>query len=799
MKLESRRRKAEGDGQDIFRSLPIACCLPLAAFYFLPRLHVSLSSSGRALLVAALLVSAYALVRYWQSLDKRAGTIRYALVSLRALTLLLLACALAGVRAEYQDAARARVLLRSVSGVEESRNTETNGTGNQDHARQQMIAVLRAKGFEIVEANNEESAQSVQPDGSFVAGVLLTDGAISAAEASREVERMRRGGGDAPVFAVTNYPASGVPSVALERVTVLAQAVRGVPIAVRLLIHARGMRGRESLVTISDEAKVQVGARVGWTSDDERQAVVISVVPKVAGWIDYDAKVEAANGEDSAYLSRPFTVYAEERRLRVLFFESEPTWEAKFIRRALEQSGLFEVDYLAQVSRAATVGVSEEAGGESDPETGTEPQVVSGRKKRSGAGATPEVKLHAALQSAAQLGAYDCVIVGATENKLLSSAESARLREWVERRGGGLIVLGGNSFNGSIATPGGKLYSLLPTEIGAPQLAAEGQDVSRGRPLEAEKMRAEGLLTPTEAGASGALAGYLSANEAAAAKRAALTGQGLRLGQLRPGGAVLAVAGEASGANGTSETGASQIAAMRYGAGRTLLFAPADSWRIRTSENNNQESTGGAFNALWQGLVLWTAAGARPVAGIVLSDESPAEGGTVTAEIRASDVSFAPLKIEKMNARLQPLSEDTSDGSQSTAQPREIGFAPDPLDESVWRARFTSPQRGRYVLETEYAAGGKSAMIEKYFAVVTSSPREAGSSLDTLNRISRESGGEAISAADTNTLVERLAAIPINAGSVHRTWELRTWWPLAFIIPLLLSLEWFARRWWKVD
>jgi hypothetical protein len=182
-----------------------------------------------------------------------------------------------------------------------------------------------------------------------------------------------------------------------------------------------------------------------------------------------------------------------------------------------------------------------------------------------------------------------------------------------------------------------------------------------------------------------------------------------------------------------------------------------------------------------------------------LSDESPAEGSTVTAEIRARDASFAPLKIEKMNARLQPLTEDASDGSQPTAQPREIGFAPDPLDESVWRARFTSPLRGRYVLETEYAAGGKSALIEKYFAVVTSSPREAGSSLDTLSRISRESGGGAINAADTNTLVERLAAIPARNGSVQHTRELRTWWPLAFIIPLLLSLEWFARRWWKVD
>jgi hypothetical protein len=487
----------------------------------------------------------------------------------------------------------------------------------------------------------------------------------------------------------------------------------------------------------------------------------------------------------------------EERRLRVLFFESEPTWEAKFIRRALEQSGLFEVDYLAQVSRAATVGISEEASEQKNEEAGTGSEGTASTKKQSGAGGTPEAKLHAALSSATRLNAYDCVIVGATQNTLLSSSESALLREWVERRGGGLIVLGGNSFNGSIVAPGGKLHALLPAEIGAPQLANGGQDVSRGRPLEVEKMHGGSSFTPTEAGASGALTGYLNASEGSAAKADMLTGQGLRLGSLHPGATALAVTGQA-GASGTSEAGAALIAAMRYGAGRTLLFAPADSWRIRTSASDDGSNVGGAFDALWQGLVLWTAAGAGKPVEMVLSDESPAVGSNVTMEIRARDASFTPLKIEKLNARLQPLTEDVGDDSVALPQPREISFAPDALDKSVWRARFTTPTQGRFVLETEYTAGGRSGTIEKHFAVVAASTQEAGASFDTLNRVSRESGGGMIN-ADTNVLVERLAAIPSSAESVRRTWDLRSWWPLALLIPLLLSTEWFLRRWWKTD
>ena len=89
--------------------------------------------------------------------------------------------------------------------------------------------------------------------------------------------------------------------------------------------------------------------------------------------------------------------------------------------------------------------------------------------------------------------------------------------------------------------------------------------------------------------------------------------------------------------------------------------------------------------------------------------------------------------------------------------------------------------------------------MEKYFAVVAAPPHVEGAALDTLSRVSRESGGELIAATDTNSLVERLLAIRSNTGSVRRTWELRTWWPLAFLIPLLLSVEWFVRRWWRID
>jgi len=317
-------------------------------------------------------------------------------------------------------------------------------------------------------------------------------------------------------------------------------------------------------------------------------------------------------------------------------------------------------------------------------------------------------------------------------------------------------------------------------------------------PLEAEKTRVQTALVPTEAGALGPLSGYLSASEGRLA--AALTGQGFGLRGLRPGAIVLASAGQ-SGADVPSSNSNSArvplIASMRYGAGRTLVFAPADSWRIRTSASGAQDDTSGPFGALWQGIVLWMAEGARPRVEIVLDDESPAVGQSVTAEIRVRDAAFASMKIDRVKARLQPLTEDTSEAAATSAarQPQEILFEPDERDASVWRARFIAPPaRGRFSLEADYVANRESGRAEMLFGVVERTRMETGAANDTLRRASRASGGELFTADEINTLLERLATHRSSADRVQRTWELRTWPPLAFLLILLLSGEWLARR-----
>jgi hypothetical protein len=439
----------------------------------------------------------------------------------------------------------------------------------------------------------------------------------------------------------------------------------------------------------------------------------------------------------------------------------------------LQEAELFEVDYFAQVSKIAIAGADEPSGENPGGKTG-------------GGDESPMAKLHGILANAARLNAYDVVIFGASPDSMLSNAEATRLRDWVERRGGGLVILGGNAFAGSVAASNAKLSAILPAELESGNLRVDARTM-RGAPMEADKPRNRVALTPTQAGAGGPLRGFLSASEGNRSL-AVLSGES-RLGALRTGASVLAVSA-AAGPDGTSESGNPLMVARRFGAGRTMIFAPADSWRMRTGASGEGSETGGPFASLWQGIVLWASATARPPVELTLSAESPAASSEVVAELVVRDEAYAPLNIERVNAQLLVSQE----GAEQAAPVQQIAFSPDAIESRIWRARFTADQPGRFSLKIDYVAAGRAGSAEKYFAVVAPMSPAAGAGRDALQRLARETGGELFNAADLDSFADRIAKLPREGRTVRASWELRTWWPLALIIPLLLSAEWLLLK-----
>jgi hypothetical protein len=729
---------------------------------------VNLTVASPVILFAGLLITVALVIWLWLGLRGLAAKLRAMALVLRTLTMLLLVLLVADFAVSYQKANAIQVLVAVNSPIDvtpdrTAKLTSAKGRVTDTFSRSNILAL------EDGAYRSDDAAQS-RP----AAALLLTDGGLDPNAARSAISELQRGMGEGPVFVVTDLDESAAPRVTINFAALTGPVYRDTPFNVTARVQAVGMAGRKTSVTVADRAGVRSTEKIAWTSDDETRTLELEVIPKVAGWQDYRVSAEpAASGQPTS--ERQLAARVDERQWRVLMLEGEPTSESSFIRRSLDQGGFISVDYFAQVSR--------------DAATGNRPADPSERSNGGGTGAgSPIARLHAVLADPARLNQYDCVIVGPTPNEMLSAAETERLRQWVERRGGGLVVLGGNNFAGSIIAPNGRLTSMMPAAIESGSFASPSSVAGQGHPVEAGES-ASFALVPTSTGLTGPLRGFAKARDAENDRRDVL-GVGLKLGTVGPAAFVLAVSGDAQ--SSSSDTGTALIAAQPMGAGRVVLFAPADSFKLKVSGSDTSPGGVGPFDALWRGLALWSAQGAGPASELVLSTGSPAAGERVNIEARVREANFASVSVAKCLASWQALDQATG---AATGPARPIEFLPDPNGTGIWRGELIAPEPGRYVIMgTATSTTGVLQKLEQRFTVVPAAPVEPGAARDTLDRLTRETGGKVFTLRNLDQLVAQLKAMPREPATITATWRLRQVWPLAFIIPLLLAGEWLILR-----
>ena len=121
---------------------------------------------------------------------------------------------------------------------------------------------------------------------------------------------------------------------------------------------------------------------------------------------------------------------------RILYVEGEPRWEYKFIRRAEDDDKIVQV---ASMLRTTENKIYRQ--GISDP-----------KELENGFPVRPE-----------DLFAYQGIILGSVEAGYFTPLQQELLREFVDRRGGGLLFLGGRFSLGDGGWGGSSLVDLLPT------------------------------------------------------------------------------------------------------------------------------------------------------------------------------------------------------------------------------------------------------------------------------------------------------------------------------------------------
>lgn len=471
---------------------------------------------------------------------------------------------------------------------------------------------------------------------------------------------------------------------------------------------------------------------------------VFQVTPPAAAPTVYTVEIPEAAGEIvPENNARSALVQPPSRPRRVLLVEGAPGFEHSFLKRAWSGDRGIEVDSVVRKGQN---------------EQGADTFYIQAARSRG------EALASGYPQALDRLFAYDAVVLANVDGRQLTRAEYDATREFVARRGGGLLVLGARAL-GREGLLDGPLDEVLPLaltdrgDIAAPASAPSG--VNRvgltAVGLEHPIMR---MGTPDETRKRWDLAPPLAAIAP--------------LGGARPGASVLAVTG------GPGGVPRALVAVQRYGEGRSMIFTGEAAWRWRML----LPSTDRSYETFWRQALRWLAMRASEPTAIV-TPASGAPGETLPLRVLARNAGFEPQRAATVDLRVT-----APDGRVETlrAAPDGDGFV----------ARFRPTQAGVYRVAAEAKIGtaaagaATTAILVGGFDLEMTDPRL---NMPVLERIAAASGGRVVGEHQLGSLVESLrAAVPSARLAVqedlwHNGWSFT-------IVLLLLASEWILRRRW---
>jgi uncharacterized membrane protein len=531
--------------------------------------------------------------------------------------------------------------------------------------------------------------------------------------------------------------------VELEDVGVAANSIVNARLTATVSLLQHGYAGQKAILTVHDGDKTLATREVTLAPNGVLQAEPVFFSAGAAGAKSLRFGIEPLAGEENLSnnaMTRP--VLVSDAKRRILYVEGEPRWEFKFIRRAEEDDTTVQ---LVSMLRTSENKIYRQ--GISDPS-----ELADGFPVR------PE-----------NLFDYAGIIIGSVDADYFTPLQQELLREYVDRRGGGVLFLGGRSSLSDGGWGASSMNELLPTFLPAGrnsfhrnsatvELTAAGVDSPITRLLDDPTKNAERWKKLTY------LADYQDA------------------GSPKPGATVLADMN-------AGRRKLPMLITQNYGHGRTAIMATGGTWRWQMSEALGDPS----HDLFWQQLLRWLVA------------ESP---GPVTASISARnlmDEGHLQIAAQVRDRQFQPAADAhvTAHMVGPEGANALIDLTPSRDTPGLYQTEWTAEKPGTYLAEV---------MAES----VGSQSQELGRDVLTFQR---EDGiAENFHTEQNRTLLQQLASqtsgrywepsdlknLPRDIGyseagiSVRTTNEL---WNMPIVFMLLLGLpitEWLLRRKWGV-
>jgi uncharacterized membrane protein len=591
-----------------------------------------------------------------------------------------------------------------------------------------------------------ESLKQVVDDAASLpigAMVLLSDGADNSGgidlDTISEIRRQR-----IPVHTIGFGKEKMSRDLEITDVEMAPRALPDSRLAATVHLHQHGYAGQKIKINIREGQKLLQSQEVTLKSDGTEQVEQVLFNAGKAGVKTFEAQVDPLPNEENPRNNMVMRlVKVDQRKPRILYLDGEPRNEFKFLKRAVEDDPNIELDTILRTTENKIY--VQAAPDLKELENGF-PTTVDGLFK------------------------FDGVILGSVDAPYLKTAQHQLLKDFVDRRGGGLLFLGGRD---SLADGGYAktvLNDLLPVtlpETKGKTYSFDGADVqltAAGR---------ESLITRIEEDRDKNVERW---------KKLPYVRTFQLVGPPKPGATMLAVATPKNGGGGQIPL----LIIEPYGRGRTAVFATGGSWRWQMLQPVEDMSHETFFRQLLRWLVSDTptrVTGSTPRQ--LLEDQALVK---LRAEVR--DTTYLPAGDATVQAHIIG-----PDGIAET-----VDMRPEPLEQGVYVAEWTTPKAGSYLADivAKHGAddiGHDEVTFRREDGVAENFHVEQNKEL--LEKLSAETGGRYYRPDEASKLGRDISYS--EAGITVR--ETRDLWdmPVIFLVIVMLrTAEWVFRRKWGV-
>jgi uncharacterized membrane protein len=581
-----------------------------------------------------------------------------------------------------------------------------------------------------------------------VAGVVMvTDGGDnSQASLDEPIESLKASA--MPVFTVGVGEESLTRDVQVTRAEVPRRALKGSALVVDVVVTQTGYAGAKVPLIVEDGGRMVSTQDITLPANGESSTVKVRFKAFEAGPRVYRFRIPLqANEEVSQNNARDRLVEVVDRREAILYLEGEPRSEPKFVRLATQADDNLRIALLQRTAMATS----------SVPDKFYRIGMETQEELQEGFPATRE-----------ELFKYRGIILGSVEASAFSPEQQRMLEDFVDIRGGGLLMLGGPRSFSEGGWGGTPLSNALPVVI------ERGSRNPTVPPIEI-------IAKPTPAGASHSATQIADTAEATAAKwneLPALTSVN-NVVEVKPGATVLL--------NGLPNRGSDQVvlAWQRYGRGKALALPVQDTWMWRMHVKMDvKDETHFTF---WRRLARWLVDGVPDRVMVASRPEQLQRGEPLTISADVFDAEFKGVNDGRITAHV------TAPSGKVTDVPMEWTVE----QEGEYAARFTPSEDGVHRIVVDGASKGGKDLTRgtSYFLVAPSEAEffDAAMHAPVLRRIANDTGGRFFRADDTSKLVDAItySGKGITVVEENELWDM----PINLFLALgLMGAEWMFRR-----